>query len=301
LGISFNINQNLTYKLQMIKIFPFIFVILWSSAFVTTKPIINNSDPFAALSFRFFFVALGFLVFAVITKQKILTTNKILLQSIFSGVLFHGVYLGGVFYSVSIGVPTGIVALIVTLQPILTNALAGKFLDEDVSLKQWIGVILGFFGAVLVLGFDIGTSLPVIGVLASFVALLAITSSTLWQKKVGSNLPLSVSNMYQAIGGCLFHIMIIIIFTEPYINFTSTFLIAMSHQIFLVSFGAFTILMFLIKNNSASKTVSIFFLIPPTTAVLAWIFLNEMLTNWDLIGFTVATFGVYIATRKNKV
>ena len=285
----------------MIKIFPVIFVILWSSAFVTTKPIINNSDPFAALSFRFFFVALGFLVFAVITKQKILTTNKILLQSIFSGVLFHGVYLGGVFYSVSIGVPTGIVALIVTLQPILTNALAGKFLDEDVSLKQWIGVILGFFGAVLVLGFDIGTSLPVIGVLASFVALLAITSSTLWQKKVGSNLPLSASNMYQAIGGCLFHIMIIIIFTEPYINFTSTFLIAMSHQIFLVSFGAFTILMFLIKKNSASKTVSIFFLIPPTTAVLAWIFLNEMLTNWDLIGFTVATFGVYIATRKNKV
>ena len=285
----------------MIKVFPFIFVILWSSAFVTTKPIINNSDPFAALAFRFFFVALGFLVFAVITKQKILTTNKILLQSIFSGVLFHGVYLGGVFYSVSIGVPTGIVALIVTLQPILTNALAGKFLDEDVSLKQWIGVMLGFFGAVLVLGFDIGTSLPVIGVLASFVALLAITSSTLWQKKVGSNLPLSVSNMYQAIGGCLFHIMIIIIFTEPYINFTSTFLIAMSHQIFLVSFGAFTILMFLIKNNSASKTVSIFFLIPPTTAVLAWIFLNEMLTNWDLIGFTVATFGVYIATRKNKV
>jgi len=285
----------------MIKIFPFIFVILWSSAFVTTKPIINNSDPFAALAFRFFFVALGFLVFAVITRQKILTTNKILLQSIFSGVLFHGVYLGGVFYSVSIGVPTGIVALIVTLQPILTNALAGKFLDEDVSLKQWIGVMLGFFGAVLVLGFDIGTSLPVIGVLASFVALLAITSSTLWQKKVGSNLPLSVSNMYQAIGGCLFHIMIIIIFTEPYINFTSTFLVAMSHQIFLVSFGAFTILMFLIKNNSASKTVSIFFLIPPTTAVLAWIFLNEMLTNWDLIGFTVATFGVYIATRKNKV
>ena len=285
----------------MIKIFSFIFIVLWSSAFVTTKPIIDNSDPFVALAFRFFFVALGFFIFTFLTKQKILISNKNLLQCILSGVLFHGIYLGGVFYSVSIGMPTGIAALIVTLQPILTNALAGKFLDEDVSLKQWIGVILGFFGAVLVLGFDIGTSLPVIGVLASFVALLAITSSTLWQKKVGSNLPLSASNMYQAIGGCLFHIMIIIIFTEPYINFTSTFLIAMSHQIFLVSFGAFTILMFLIKNNSASKTVSIFFLIPPTTAVLAWIFLNEMLTNWDLIGFTVATFGVYIATRKNKV
>ena len=143
-----------------------------------------------------------------------------------------------------------------------------------------------------------GSSLPVFGVVASFVALLAITTSTLWQKKISNNLPLSVSNMYQAIGGCSFHIIIILIFSEPYIDFTSTFLIAMSHQIFLVSFGAFTILMYLIKNNSASKTVSIFFLIPPTTAIMAWLFLNEKLNNLDLIGFAVATLGVYIATRK---
>jgi len=282
----------------MSRIFPFIFIILWSSAFVTTKPIIDNSDPFSALAFRFFFVALGFLLFAIFTKKKILTTNKNLLQSIISGILFHGVYLGGVFYSVSIGMPTGIAALIVTLQPILTNALAGKFLAEKVSFKHWIGVMLGFFGAILVLGFDIGTSLPIFGVIASFIALLAITTSTLFQKKIGNDLPLSVSNMYQAMGGCFFHIIIIIIFTDPYINFTSTFLIAMSHQIFLVSFGAFTILMFLIKNNSASKTVSIFFLIPPTTAIMAWLFLNEKLNNLDLIGFAVATLGVYIATRK---
>ena len=285
----------------MVKIFPFIFIILWSSAFVTTKPIIDNSDPFAALAVRFFFVALGFLIFAICTKQKILINNRNLLQSIFSGVLFHGVYLGGVFYSVSIGMPTGITALIVTLQPILTNALAGKILNETVSIKQWLGIVLGFVGASLVLGLDIGSNLPTIGVVSSFVALLAITGSTLWQKKITNNLPLSVSNFYQAIGGFFFHLIIIIFFTDPYINFNSTFLIAMCHQIFLVSFGAFTILMFLIKNNSASKTVSIFFLIPPTTAVMAWLFLDEVLTNLDLIGFAVATLGVYVATRKNEV
>ena len=279
----------MTYNLDMVKIFPFIFIILWSSAFVTTKPIIDNSDPFAALAFRFFVVAFGFFIFSLYTKQKILTNSRNLFQSLFSGVLFHGVYLGGVFYSVSIGMPTGIAALIVTLQPILTNALAGKFLGEKVTFKQWIGVILGFIGAALVLGFDIGSSLPVLGVIASFIALLAITTSTLWQKKISNDLPLSVSNMYQAIGGCSLHILIILIFSEPYINFTSTFLIAMSHQIFLVSFGAFTILMYLIKNNSASKTVSIFFLIPPTTAIMAWLFLNEKLNNLDLIGFAVAT------------
>ena len=98
----------------MVKIFPFIFIILWSSAFVTTKPIIDNSDPFAALAFRFFVVAFGFYIFSIYTKQKILINSRNLLQSLFSGVLFHGVYLGGVFYSVSIGMPTGIAALIVT-------------------------------------------------------------------------------------------------------------------------------------------------------------------------------------------
>ena len=167
----------------MVKVFPLIFIILWSSAFVTTKPIINNSDPFSALAFRFFFVALGFFLYSVYTKQKILIKKRSLLQSFFSGILFHGVYLGGVFYSVSIGMPTGIAALIVTLQPILTNVLAGKILSERVSYKQWVGVILGFIGATLVLGFDIGSSLPVFGVIASFIALLAITTSTLWQKK----------------------------------------------------------------------------------------------------------------------
>ena len=193
----------------MIRIFPFIFVILWSSAFVTTKPIIDNSDPFAALAFRFFFVALGFFIFAIYAKQKILINSKNLLQSIISGVLFHGIYLGGGFYSVSIGMPTGITALIVTLQPILTNALASKIINEDVSIKQWFGVVLGFIGAILVLGFEIGSSLPVVGVVSSFIALFAITSSTLFQKKISNNLPLSVSNMYQAIGGFFFHILII--------------------------------------------------------------------------------------------
>jgi drug/metabolite transporter (DMT)-like permease len=281
----------------MIKIFPFIFVLLWSSAFITTKPIIDNSDPFSALAFRFGLVAFGFFLFSLYSKEKILVNKRNFFESFFSGVLFHGFYLGGVFYSISIGLPTGIAALIVTLQPILTNALSGPILNEKVSTRQWVGVLLGFVGAALVLGFDIGTKIPVAGLVATILALLAITFSTLWQKKLSSNLPLSVSNTYQALGGCVFHLLIIILFVDPFIDFTQTFIIAMSHQIFLVSFGAFTILMYLIKNNSASKTVSIFFLIPATSAFMAWLFLNENLTNLDLIGFLITSIGVYIATR----
>ena len=282
---------------MMIKIFPFIFILLWSSAFITTKPIIENSDPFAALAFRFAFVAIGFFLFSIYSKQKILVSKRNFFESFFSGVLFHGFYLGGVFYSISIGMPTAIAALIVTLQPVLTNALSGPILNEKVSPKQWMGVLLGFAGAGLVLGFDLGSKIPVAGLIATIIALLAITFSTLWQKKISNNLPLSVSNMNQALGGVVFHIVIIILFAKPYIDFSTTFLIAMSHQIFLVSFGAFTILMLLIKRNSASKTVSIFFLIPPTSALMAWIFLNESLSNLDFLGFLIATIGVYIATR----
>ena len=281
----------------MVKIFPFIFVILWSSAFITTKPLIDNSDPFSALAFRFSIVTIGFFLFSLYSKQKILISKKHFLESFFSGVLFHGLYLGGVFFSISKGMPTGIAALIVTLQPILTNALSGPILNEKVTVKQWIGVLLGFSGAALVLGLDIGSKIPMIGFIATMIALIAITSSTIWQKKLSNNLPLSISNMYQALGGVTFHIIIIIFFSKPYIDFTQTFIIAMSHQIFLVSFGAFTILMYLIKNNSASKTVSIFFLIPATSAFMAWLFLNENLTNTDLIGFLITTIGVYIATR----
>ncbi len=284
----------------MTKFFPVIFILLWSSAFITTKPIIDYSDPFAALAFRFFFVSIGFFIFSLITSNNLKGSSTNILQSILSGVLFHGFYLGGVFYSISIGMPTGITALIVTLQPVLTNILAGPLLNEKISKSQWIGMVLGFLGAALVLGFDIGKSLPLNGVLAAFVSLFAITFSTLWQKKLSNNLSLSSSNMYQALGGCLFHILIVIFFASPKIIFSTTFIFAMSHQIILVSFGAFTILMYLIKNNSASKTVSVFFLIPPTSAVIAWIFLNELLGYLDIIGFIVATIGVYIATRKEN-
>ena len=281
----------------MVKIFPFIFILLWSSAFITTKPIIDNSEPFAALAFRFALVALGFFLFSIYTKQKIIVDRKNFIESFLSGVLFHGFYLGGVFYSISKGMPTGIAALIVTLQPILTNILSGPILNEKVSIKQWIGVFLGFVGALFVLGFDVGSEIPTLGLVATIIALLAITFSTLWQKKLSNNLPLSVSNMNQAIGGCVFHLIIIFLFAEPYINFTQTFIVAMSHQIFLVSFGAFTILMLLIKKNSASKTVSIFFLIPTTSAIMAWLFLNENLTTLDVFGFLITSIGVYIATR----
>ena len=143
-------------------------------------------------------------------KYIVKPKQRYLIDSILSGVLFHGLYLGGVFYSISIGMPTSLAALIVTLQPVLTNILSGPVLNEKITLKQWIGGLLGFVGALLVLGIDIGSGIPILGLVATLIALLSITFSTIWQKKLSTNLPLSVNNFYQSIGGCLFHILIII-------------------------------------------------------------------------------------------
>ena len=283
----------------MSKFYPLIFVLLWSSAFITTLPIVLNSDPFSALAFRFFFVALCFFVFCLYKRQLIKVSFRNLINSFSTGILFHGFYLGGVFYAIFIGLPTGTVALIVTLQPILTNIFAGYILKENISFNQWIGVSLGFLGAVLVIGLDVGKSLPLEGIISAFIALLAITISTIWQKKVSNDIPLAVNNMYQAIGAVLFHLIIsIFIFNSPFLKINLQFLLAMGHQVFLVSLGAFSILMYLIKTNSASKTISLFFLIPVVTASMAWVFLNEDLNSIDLFGFILASIGVFIATRK---
>lgn len=282
----------------MIRILSLFFILLWSSAFITGKVIVEYGSPFASLSFRFALVAIGFFIFSIYLKETIKVNKKNIIESTISGILFHGLYLGGCFYAFSIGVPASISALIVSLQPVLTNILAGPVLKENVSLKQWIGILLGFSGTLIVLGFDVGKTLPIIGILATIIALLAATTGTLWQKKLSYNLPLSVSNFYQAVGASIFLFIIMLLIEEPFIKFNMKFTLAMAWQIFAVSFGAFTILMYLIKVGSASKTSNLFFLIPPVSAFMAWYFLNEVIIIYDIFGLIICSLGVFIATRK---
>ena len=285
----------------MTRFFPIVFIILWSSAFITSKPITVDASPFAALCFRFTFVTIGFALYSIITNQKLFTDFNKILKAMISGILFHGLYLGGVFYSISKGFPVGITALIVCLQPILTAILAGPLLNEVVTWRQWIGIILGFLGTLIVLGFDGGKELPVVGIAASFIALAAVTAGTLWQKTLSEDLPLSVSNTYQAFSASCFHLIVALALGNWFINLTLGFVLSMGWQILAVSFGAFTILMYLIKNDSASKTATLFFLVPPVSVFMAWIFINENITIADFIGLLIATLGVYIATRKQGV
>ena len=282
----------------MLNLFPFLFVFFWSSAFVSGQIIVQSASPFASLSFRFAIVAVGFLFFILIFKEKILLNKSLIYQSAITGILFHGLYLGGVFFSYSVGLTATVSALIVGLQPVLTNILSGPILKEKVTFTQWIGIFLGLTGTVLVIGIDIGNKIPLLGVIASIIALIAATTATIWQKKFTNNLSLSVNNFYQALAASIFLFLTSFFFETPYIKFNTSFILSMSWQIIMVSFGAFTILMYLIKVGSASKTSNLFFLVPPTTAIMAWAVLNEELYKIDIIGLFIAAIGVFIATRK---
>ena len=282
----------------MLNLFPFLFVFFWSSAFVSGQIIVQSASPFASLSFRFIIVALGFIIFSKIFNEKIFVKKSLIYQSAITGILFHGFYLGGVFFSYSVGLSATLSALIVGLQPVLTNILSGPVLKEKVTITQWVGILLGLIGTVLVIGLDIGKSIPILGIIASIVALIGATTATIWQKKFTNKLSLSVNNFYQAVAAAIFLFLVSLIFEVSYINFTTSFILSMSWQIIMVSFGAFTILMYLIKIGTASKTSNLFFLVPPTTAVMAWFVLGEELYRNDLIGLMIASIGVFIATRK---
>ena len=282
----------------MLNFFPFLFVFFWSSAFISGQIIVQSASPFASLSFRFMIVALGFIIFAKIFNEKIFVKRSLIYQSAVTGILFHGFYLGGVFFSFSVGLSATLSALIVGLQPVLTNILSGPILKEKVTFTQWMGILLGFTGTVLVIGLDIGKSIPVLGIIASIVALIGATTATIWQKKFTNKLSLSVNNFYQALAAAIFLFLASLMFEISYINFTTSFILSMSWQIVMVSFGAFTILMYLIKIGSASKTSNLFFLVPPTTAVMAWLVLGEDLYRNDLMGLIIASIGVFVATRK---
>ena len=282
----------------MLNFFPFLFVFFWSSAFVSGQIIVQSASPFASLSFRFMIVALGFIIFAKMFNEKIFVKKSLIYQSAVTGILFHGFYLGGVFFSYSVGLSATLSALIVGLQPVLTNILSGPILKEKVTFNQWMGILMGLIGTVFVIGLDVGKSIPVLGIIASIVALIGATTATIWQKKFTNKLSLSVNNFYQALAAAIFLLLASLIFEVSYINFTTSFILSMGWQIIMVSFGAFTILMYLIKIGSASKTSNLFFLVPPTTAVMAWFVLGEELYRNDLIGLMIASIGVFIATRK---
>ena len=287
--------------LKLNNFFPLVFVILWSSAFITSKIIVEDASPFIALSFRFIIVAFIFFVFFILFSERKVFSFKSVLEALVSGILFHGFYLGGVFYALSKGASASIIALIVSLQPIMTAVLAQKILKEFLSKIQWFGILIGFLGAGIVIVSDLNDNLTILALCSGLVGLISSSIGIIWQKRIVNDLSLSANNFLQALGASLFHLLLAICFENYFINFTSSFLIAMTWQVLVISLGAFLILMWMLKYNDAGKTSTLFFLIPPVSAIMAYLILQENFTHLDIFGLFLSSIGVFIVTKNNSI
>ena len=276
---------------------PVLFVVLWSSAFVTGKIIVIDASPSMALALRFGVVSLGFLTYVFIRGERLWVGRRGFGEACVTGVLFHGFYLTGIFHAVLNGVPAGSVALIVCLQPLITGTLAGYLFSEVVTARQWLGLVLGFLGTVFVVDLGVGDFSYSVGLLWAFAGLMAVTSGTLLQKKFSGRIPLSTNNFYQAGAATVFHLVILLTVEPMRLRISTSLILAIGWQIVAVSFGAFSILMYLLANSSASQTVAWLYLVPPLAAFFSWIILGEALSLTDMLGFLIVSFGVYLATQ----
>ena len=280
---------------------PPLFVLLWSSAIVSAKYGLPDADPLTFLFIRFVLVALAFAALALVFRAAWPSSWRQVLDIAVVGALVHGVYLSGVFIAISIGLPAAVASLIVGLQPILTALLAGRMLGEAVFTRQWIGLGLGLTGVGLVLWERLTLEgLSTIGVAFCVLSLICIAIGTLYQKRYAADMPLLAGSVIQAATACILTGIGAVLFEPMRVDWTSEFILSLGWLVIGVSLGAFSLLMVMIKQGAAVKVASLFYLVPPTTAVMAWLGFNEQFGLLAVLGIAIAAVGIALVVRPPK-
>ena len=278
------------------RFYPFIFVILWASAFISAKYGLMGAGPFSFLFTRFLIVSAIFGAMVLVMRRR-WPQHKDILPTMIAGMLMHGVYLGGVFYAISKGTPSGIASLIVSIQPLLTALLALSFLGEKVRQLQWLGIVLGMIGVGLVVTPRLGGEIPMIGLVSCLVAVSAMATGTILQKRYGGGIDLVTGNFLQAIAASIFYGVLLMTVETYHLTWTLEVTLAMIWIVATVSIGAVTILMVLIRSGQMAATSSLFFMVPPVSAVMGYVAFGEVLGLIGIIGFIVASIGVWLVNK----
>ena len=286
------------------RLLPAVFVVLWSTGFLGARGAMPHAEPLSFLSVRFLLAAVILGMFAWFSGAGRLSRGDVF-HSALVGLLMHGAYLGGVFSAVRGGVPAGVAALIVSLQPILTALLAGPFLGERIVARQWLGFALGLFGAVLVLSekadFGSGLAFRDFGWWQAglcVLALLGVTGGTLWQKRFGGGADLRVGATVQYVAALVVCALGAALWEEGRINWESAEMwFSLAWLTLVLSVGTVPLLMFLIRRGRASSVASLFYMVPPCTAVMAFLLFGETMGIRGLTGFGFAAVGVALAAR----
>jgi drug/metabolite transporter (DMT)-like permease len=280
--------------LKLSKIAPLLFVLLWSTGFVGAKYGLPYADPFIFLATRVLIAAAVLFVIAAFTKSPIAIGAQAIKRSALIGFFLHACYLGGVFFAISKGLPAGVAAVVTSLQPVLVSVLAVRVLGEKLKVKQVIGLLLGLTGVVLVLGPSFEAEIPTIGIIAILVALIGSTTATLLQKKIGSGIPIVAGTAYQYLGSGVVLLAVAAISGGTSIQWNGKFILAFVWLIAVLSVGAILLLLWLLNTGSAASVSSLFYLVPPATALEAFFLFGEKVNTQGFLGIGITALGVWL-------
>ena len=276
------------------KFAPALFVVLWSTGFVGAKYGLPFADPFIFLAVRILIAALILFAVASLMSSPIKIGASAIGRSSLIGFFLHACYLGGVFFSISKGLPAGVAAVVTSLQPVLVSLLAVKILREPLRVKQIVGLILGLVGVFLVLGPTFEQDIPISGVIGIVVALIGSTTATLLQKKIGSDVPLISGTAYQYLASGLVLAIAAVATGGTHIQWSGKFIAAFIWLIAVLSVGAILLLLWLLNTGSAASVSSLFYLIPPSTALEAFFLFGEKVNTQGFLGIGITALGVWL-------
>lgn len=288
---------------KLTQIVPLIFVWLWSTGFIGAKYGLPYIEPFFMLFVRFCIVLVIFLLLIKLYKSQWINTSQSW-QQVLVGSLIHGGYLGGVFFAIKLGVPAGISAIIVGLQPIITTLIGRFFLNQNLHIYQVVGLVLGFIGVSLVIlekaSVDASEMDP-LGIIACIIALLSISLGTILQKQHASNVPLLTGSFYQYIGAIIVVGLVTFSIEQQTVEYTTELLIAMAWLVFGLSVLAILLLLYMIREGEVAKVTSYFYLVPPAAVIQTWLIFDERLGFMAILGSIMTVVGVLFVVKSQNM
>jgi len=274
-----------------------LFVLLWSTGFIGAKLGLPHAGPMTFLALRFALVAAALALWVRLAGAPWPSRAQARDQAVI-GLLLHGVYLGGVFTAISLGTEAGLAALIVGLQPIATALIARQVLGERLVSAQWLGMALGFGGVGLVVWQKLDAGIgDWRGIAFCFAALIAIAAGSVLQKTRGGDTPLRAGALVQFAAAFVVTGTVALIVEDNRVAWTGEFLFALGWLVIVLSLGAISLLIWLIRRGAASNVASLFFLVPPCTALIAWALFGEELGPVALAGIAITALGVWMVNR----
>ena len=280
---------------------PALFVVLWSSGFIGAKLGLPHAEPLTFLAIRFWLASGLLLAITLLFRAPWPKSWREAGHIAVIGLLIHGGYLSGVFFAIHLGAPAGIAALITGLQPILTAIAAGPWLGERVGMRGWVGLLLGLFGVWLVVS-DKMTGMPdhVTAILSLSLATVAISAGTLYQKKFASHMGMRSGSTIQFIAAAVPVTGLAFLFEDRTVDWTGEFIFALGWLVLVLSLGAISLLLVLIRKGVSFRVASLFYLTPPTTAIIAYFVFGETLGPVALVGFAVTVVAVALVVTEKK-